>query len=278
MRQGSAVVVATVLSLALAGGSPAQEHLLGDCESQQTASERSACLARELTAAEAAHRRAFEACEARLSGFLRDQLVAQEQAWKGELAVECGASDPRCLTAANLQRDEAMRAAFPQCGAVSRPPSAPAGHVGQAKTGMLPAQWTPASGTSRPVPFSFEAESPSHGTMSTTLGAAGEQFHGPYVRVEKSSRGHLVTAVYDGWSSPEWQMWTAEPDGGWTETGVSVGEFAAFYTGKVVATLSGGRGHSMRCQLSLNDPEGGLLGGGSGRCQVSDGGSLSLEF
>jgi hypothetical protein len=57
-----------------------------------------------------------------------------------------------------------------------------------------------------------------------------------------------------------------------------VGEFAAFYTGKVVATLSGGRGHSMRCQLSLNDPEGGLLGGGSGRCQVSDGGSLSLEF
>jgi hypothetical protein len=81
-----------------------------------------------------------------------------------------------------------------------------------------------------------------------------------------------------GWSGPEWQLWKHDPDGGWTEEGVSVGEFARFYTGKLVATLQGNRGHTMRCQITLKEPEAGLLAGGSGRCQMTDGGGVKLEF
>ncbi|MDX1385626.1 MAG: hypothetical protein R3190_18380, partial [Thermoanaerobaculia bacterium] len=83
---------------------------------------------------------------------------------------------------------------------------------------------------------------------------------------------------YDGWSSPEWETWTHDSEGHWTPTGVSFGEFARFYTGKVVATLSSRDGISMRCQITLREPQSGLLGGGSGACQISDGGKLSLEF
>jgi hypothetical protein len=242
-------------------------------------SERSACETRELAAAEAEHGQALQACEATLPDFLRSQLVAQERAWRTNLEADCAGSDPRCLAAANRRRDDAMRAAFPQCGGTAGAgPDVPGSGSRRARTGMLPARWTPPHGQAQEVPFSFVAESESTGTLTTTLGPGGEQFHGPYVRVEKSTQGHLVTAIYDGWSSAEWEMWKHDPDGHWTATGVSFGEFAAFYTGKVVATLRSTNGSSMRCQLALSDPQGGLLSGGSGSCQISDGGSLSLEF
>jgi hypothetical protein len=264
-----------------AASAPAGASDTLQCESQESASERSACEARALAAAETEHRRIFEDCKASLSGFLRGQLVTQEEAWKRDLATECGDADSeaRCLAAANQRRDDAMRSAFPQCG---RTPAAGPGVASSgsrpARTGMLPARWTPPDGQPQEVPFSFEAGSESSGTMTTTLGADGERFHGPYVRVEKSTRGHLVTAIYQGWSNAEWEMWMHDPDGLWTKTGVSFGEFADFYTGKVVATLEGDRGASMRCQFTLDDPQGGLLSGGSGRCQISNGGSLNLEF
>jgi hypothetical protein len=143
---------------------------------------------------------------------------------------------------------------------------------------MLPARWTDAEGHSQEVPFSFEAETATQGEMITTLGRGGEHFRGPYVRLEASARGQLVTEIYDGFASPEWEDWKREPDGDWTAAAKSFGDFAEFYTGKVVATLKGSEGHSMRCRLSLSDPVGGLLRGGSGTCQVSDGGRVDLEF
>jgi hypothetical protein len=144
--------------------------------------------------------------------------------------------------------------------------------------GMLPARWIdPASG-SQPVPFSFEQESDTAGVMFTTLGNGGEHFRGRYVRVEKSTQGRFVTEIYDGWSAPEWEVWQHEPDGDWTETASSTGDFAHFYSGRVVASLRGSEGHSMRCRFSLDHPEGGLLAGGEGDCQISDGGQVSLDF
>lgn len=249
-----------------------------DCESGRTESERAACATQELAAVQAEHQRAFEACKATLSGFLGQQLTTQEQAWRRDLPVECAESDTPCLITANRRRDAAMRAAFPQCFGSGETEAVESGVDGRATTGMLPARWTPADGQGLEVPFSFEATSASAGTMSTTLGKGGEHFHGSYVRLEKSTKGHLVTAVFNGWSGPEWEMWQHDADGHWTATGVSYGEFARFYTGKVVSTLRGSEGSAMRCQLSLKAPQNGLLGGGSGSCQISDGGKIALEF
>jgi len=143
---------------------------------------------------------------------------------------------------------------------------------------MLPARWTPPGGRSQEVPFSFEAENSKTGMMFTTLGKGGEHFRGFYVRVEQSTKGYLVTEVYNGWSSPEWEVWQHDPDGNWTATAKSFGDFAHFYTGKVVATLNGSEKHSMRCRFTLANPQASLLRGGKGECQVSDGGRVDLDF
>lgn len=145
--------------------------------------------------------------------------------------------------------------------------------------GMLPAHWTAADGKSEPVPFSFEAESSSHGRMVTTLGRGGEHFQGAYMRVEPATKGHIIfTKIYEGWAGPEWAVWQHDADGGWTETASSSAGFAHHYTGKVVASLSGSEHHAMRCHFTLKDPFAGLLHGGEGKCQISDGGQIELEF
>ena len=64
----------------------------------------------------------------------------------------------------------------------------------------------------------------------------------------------------------------------WVAEAKSYGDFAHFYTGKVVATLKGSEGHAMRCRLSLPRPAEGLLGGGEGTCQTTDGSRIDLEF
>jgi hypothetical protein len=43
-----------------------------------------------------------------------------------------------------------------------------------------------------------------------------------------------------------------------------------------VATLIGEGGLGMRCVFALRDPEAGLVGGATGRCQISDGGIVDL--
>lgn len=145
-------------------------------------------------------------------------------------------------------------------------------------TGMLAARWIPLEGPSQEVPFSFEGEGTSTGFLFTTLGKGGEHFRGSYVLLQESTQGHLVTAIYDGWSTPEWNLWEKEPDGHWTAKATTYGEFADFYTGKVVAYLPGSRGDAMRCRITLNQPEGGFLTGGSGACQTTSGSRVDLDF
>ena len=77
----------------------------------------------------------------------------------------------------------------------------------------MQARWTAAEGGTQEVPFSFESESDRQGAMFTMLGKAGELFRGRYVRVEQSTKGHLVTAVYEGFSGPEWEIWGHDSEG-----------------------------------------------------------------
>ncbi len=146
------------------------------------------------------------------------------------------------------------------------------------ETGMLPARWTAPDGRSEEVPFSFDAEGSSTGQLFTTLGRGGEHFRGSYVLLEQSTQGHLVTEVYEGWSTPEWTVWEKEPDGHWTAEATTFGDFASFYTGRVVAYLPGSEGHAMRCRFTLSRPGEGFLAGGRGECQTSDGGAVDLTF
>jgi hypothetical protein len=54
--------------------------------------------------------------------------------------------------------------------------------------------------------------------------------------------------------------------------------FVRTYSGRVVATLFGDKGNTMRCRFQLTNPEAGLSSGGVGECQVSSGGTIDVEF
>ncbi|MEE9606094.1 MAG: hypothetical protein V3U03_00035 [Myxococcota bacterium] len=153
-----------------------------------------------------------------------------------------------------------------------------AGCAGSPNRAMVEARWTAPDGRTENVPFSYESKSVRYGWMFTTLGRGGEHYEGTYVRAVKAATGQLVAEIYQGWSQPEWETWERAPDGLWEATGKSLDQFADFYTGKVVAFLSGRTSGSMRCVLQLNEPLVGLLRGGSGTCQVSDGGRIDLDF
>jgi hypothetical protein len=255
-----------------------------DCSTLMEPAAIQACRRKDLATAEAAYRSELERCEALLTPFMRDQLVSAESAWQQDRDLECdlGGSRTACLADATRQRTESIARNNPPCAA-----GRPAGGSsvcepleGGPRTGMLPARWMPPRGATQEVVFTFESlgRDTVQGTMQTTLGDGGERFEGTYLRLQKSTRGDLVTAMSIGWSGPEWQLWKQDPNGGWTEEGASYGEFAHFYTGQVVALLRGDRGDAIRCQLSLDHPESGLLEGGTGRCEVTDGGRIALAF
>ena len=143
---------------------------------------------------------------------------------------------------------------------------------------MLPARWTASGGSSQDVPFSFDARGDGTGLLFATLGPGGEAFRGHYVLLQHATAGGLVTEVQDGWSAPEWTVWEKTPDGQWMAEATSDGDFAHFYTGRVVAYLPGDAGHAMRCRFVLEQPDEGFLAGGKGECQTSDGGRVDLEF
>lgn len=256
-----------------------------DCSSIQAPAEQSACEKRALAEAEKRYRSEVERCEAQLPPPLRDQLVASEAAWRRDRGLACSPDESRtgCLAEETRRRIESIAQQYPECraGAATVAPDVREGSLESGpRSGVLPAYWTPPQGSRQPVPFSFESQGDdtAQGTMHTTLGQGGERFEGSYLRIQESTKGELVTAMSVAWSGPEWQLWKHDADGDWTQEGVSVGEFARFYDGKVTATLRGDRGHAMRCQFVLKDPEAGLLQGGTGRCQVTDGGALSLAF
>jgi hypothetical protein len=144
--------------------------------------------------------------------------------------------------------------------------------------GLLEARWTAPDGHSEMIPFSFEAIDADHGGFFTTLGRGGEHYSGPYVLVRESTKDKLVTEVWNGMSSPEWEVWDEGADDTWHAQGISFGAFAHFYTGRAVASLTGNRGTLMRCQLQLDRPDQGLLAGGTGQCQTTARDRITLSF
>ncbi len=156
------------------------------------------------------------------------------------------------------------------------------------QTGIISARWTAHQQQMAPVTLSWESESTSHGRMFTTLGAGGEHFRGGYVRVTAQTKVEVVQPIIGGWG-PVWTSfdWGRPVDPWWWGPDSAASEaygtayysgFVTRYTGSVVASLYGDRTHSMRCRFTLNEPQQGLVGGGVGECQTSDGGVIDANF
>jgi hypothetical protein len=110
------------------------------------------------------------------------------------------------------------------------------------------------------------------GTMAAVM-PDGERFTGKYV-VVKRGMGR-IDPMWEGDAPPESRgeiddsMWGAAQDR------VS---FVNAHINKAVATLKGDRGSTMLCRFTLDAPEAGLRGGGSGSCQTSRGAKISATF
>jgi len=154
------------------------------------------------------------------------------------------------------------------------------------KTGIISARWTAPDRGTTPVTVSWDAEDRKHGHIYTTLGPNGEHYHGTYVRITAETHVSTIAPVVGGWSGVwtryDWGLasdpWAWGPGLGPVYGAAYYNGFIEAYTGKVVATLFGSHGHSMRCRFDVADPELGLTGGGIGTCQTSDGATLDAEF
>jgi hypothetical protein len=100
------------------------------------------------------------------------------------------------------------------------------------------------------------------GTLSTTL-PSGEGFSGQYVQIASTRPVDTIEPYF--WD-PAWIDW-GPSDTLWFNG-----------SNKVVATLFGDKGDSMRWRFRLNDPERGMPGGGVGECQVSNGSHIDARF
>jgi hypothetical protein len=100
------------------------------CDDLSDPSERSACMATRLQAAQASHQQALEACQKRVSPGLRDDLAQAEATFKAILPVRCDAQAAgpddqdskafirsRCQVQALEDNTRGMLAAHPECAA-----------------------------------------------------------------------------------------------------------------------------------------------------------------
>jgi len=115
------------------------------------------------------------------------------------------------------------------------------------------------------------------GTMTATL-PSGEIFHGRYLEITAASSGDTLGTPWGGWG-PWDTYWTGwGPYGTAWVGGLDYASFVQNYSGKVVATLFGDHGDTMRCRFQLTDPVEGITDGGVGECQTSSGDEIEAQF
>jgi len=117
------------------------------------------------------------------------------------------------------------------------------------------------------VRFDWTAESAVKGQISATF-ADGKSYAGNLFQITTETRVDEVAPLWVGWYSPwgEWPYWDGGP------------EFIKHYTGRVVANLKDPGGSHMRCNFRLVDPSRGMVGGGEGKCQLSNGHTIDATF
>jgi len=111
------------------------------------------------------------------------------------------------------------------------------------------------------VNFQFEDGGLGSGKLRTTL-SDGETFKGRFA--EESSSGFVTGFDTEG-------------------TGATIVHGETFetvesYSGNIDAILFGNKGHTMKCRFRAANSLIGLSSGGEGRCQVSDGRVIDVQF
>ena len=114
------------------------------------------------------------------------------------------------------------------------------------------------------------------GQLTTTL-PNGERFAGRFLQITSTSSYDAIGPIYQGFDHPMWDDWGPFGDS-WVTGPTDVQTFRRNYSGKVVATLFGDRGTTMRCRFRLVNPPGGISDGGTGECQLSTGGKIDAQF
>jgi len=149
------------------------------------------------------------------------------------------------------------------------------------QTGIMAADWSPAAKSGdqpQKIIIAWESESENTGSMTFTLGPGGQRFVGPYMLLETTVQHVETQPLYSLWDSPNFSSWAASDSDDWFSPGWGVTAWVDHYDGRVVSGLHGNRGGSARCHFTLSDTAAGLTGGGSGECQLSDGGLLKADF
>jgi hypothetical protein len=145
--------------------------------------------------------------------------------------------------------------------------------AGCATTGFVDGRFSAAGNPPVPITFVYKTQPFGEGGTMTVDLPTGESFSGKYVQITSTSTADVVHPLF--WE-PIWDDWG--PFGAPWYEGTDFPTLVRNYTGKVVATLFGDRGDTMRCRFQLSSPEQGMSGGGVGECQVSNGGKIAATF
>jgi len=149
------------------------------------------------------------------------------------------------------------------------------------QTGIMAADWTPPADSDlaeQTVTIAWESGSRTTGDMTFTLGRGGQRYIGSYLLLEKTTSEFDAQPAYDIWRADGFSSVTAAVVNPWFPPGWGVTDFVQHYDGRVVVGLHGNRDGNARCHFTLADTEAGIPGGGTGECQVDDGGHLSVRF
>lgn len=151
--------------------------------------------------------------------------------------------------------------------------------AGCASTGIINARLhLPGQSSTTPIKMEYQTERfGDGGTMTATL-PSGESFEGRYLQITSASSGDTLGTPWGGWGpwDPYWTDWG--PYGTAWVGGLDYASFVQNYTGKLVSTLFGNRGDTMRCRFQLANPIDGITAGGVGECQTSNGDKIEAQF
>jgi hypothetical protein len=142
-------------------------------------------------------------------------------------------------------------------------------------TGMLNGRLSVPGQPAAPVTFNFKSDRSGEGGKLSAMLPDGEFFSGRYLQITSTINENAVAPMFQPWD-PYWNSW-----GPFGSPWYGDGTYSAFrtnYSGKVIATLFGDKGSTMRCRFRLSDPPSGLSGGGTGECQLSTGGTIQVQF
>ena len=153
--------------------------------------------------------------------------------------------------------------------------------VSKPQTGLMVADWTPPAGSGiaqQRVTIAWESGTLTTGNMTFTLGRGGQRYVGSYLLIENTTNHLEVQPTFDLWDADSFSMGSAPAANSWFAPGWGVSDFVQHYDGRVVVGLHGNHDGNARCHFTLTDTNVGIPGGGSGECQVDDGGHLAVRF